>query len=109
MLKAKSPCSRTGCPSYQYKRSLCEHHYKLMIQQYEDTRGTSAQRGYTRHWRKLRDRFLQAYPRCFQCGYEATEVHHVKPLAMGGDSSWNNLEALCKSCHSRITRGAQNK
>jgi len=33
----------------------------------------------------------------------AEEVHHVLPLSHGGTHSEDNLMALCKSCHSRIT------
>ena len=31
----------------------------------------------------------------------AEHVHHIKPLAEGGTNDWNNLRALCQSCHSR--------
>ena len=33
----------------------------------------------------------------------AQEVHHIVPLAEGGTHDEDNLMALCKSCHSRIT------
>ena len=33
----------------------------------------------------------------------AEEVHHILPLADGGSHDAENLMALCKSCHSRIT------
>ena len=33
----------------------------------------------------------------------AEEVHHILPLSKGGGSNAENLMALCKSCHSRIT------
>lgn len=106
MLKSRRPCNRAGCPGYQYKRGLCEHHYRQSLAEWDARRGTPAQRGYDAHWRKLRNKFLQVYPRCMQCGYDATEVHHVIPLAEGGDSRWENLQALCKQCHSRITATA---
>ena len=41
---------------------------------------------------------------CERCGAEATEVHHVDER--GGEPGSNadaNLEALCRSCHSRHT------
>ncbi len=33
----------------------------------------------------------------------AEEVHHILPLSHGGTNNTNNLMALCKPCHSRIT------
>lgn len=34
----------------------------------------------------------------------ATEVDHIKSKAQGGDDSDQNLQGLCKACHSRKTR-----
>lgn len=64
-------------------------------------------------WRKLRKRFLAKNPLCAVCFTAgrvkaATDVHHMKPkkdhpeLAL----TMSNLEGLCRSCHSRITRRA---
>ena len=39
----------------------------------------------------------------------AEEVHHILPLASGGTNDEGNLMALCKSCHSSITIGSNNK
>lgn len=33
----------------------------------------------------------------------ATEVDHIQPLSRGGGHGWDNLQALCKSCHSKQT------
>lgn len=33
----------------------------------------------------------------------STEVHHILPLEKGGTHNEDNLMALCKPCHSRIT------
>ena len=33
----------------------------------------------------------------------ATEVDHIQPLSRGGGHEWDNLQALCKSCHSKKT------
>ena len=53
-------------------------------------------------------RQMNTYPLCEMCRREgritpAAEVHHILPLADGGTHDPENLMALCKPCHSRIT------
>lgn len=72
---------------------------------------SSAKRGYGRRWRRLRRAFLAVHPLCEEClsrfgrDEPATEVHHIVPRAEGGKDTEANLQALCKSCHSRTTGG----
>lgn len=52
--------------------------------------------------------FLRANPVCAECWRQgrvtpATEVHHIVGKRKGGTDAWENLEALCKECHSRKT------
>ncbi|MEZ4714287.1 MAG: HNH endonuclease signature motif containing protein [Caldilineaceae bacterium] len=52
--------------------------------------------------------FLRAHPVCVSCAAqgmttEATEVDHIVRKADGGADAWENLQALCKSCHSKKT------
>ena len=62
-------------------------------------------------WLKLRKWFLARNPICAECQRRgritaANEVHHLKPKADFPELALvaENLEALCKSCHSRMTR-----
>lgn len=60
----------------------------------------------TRRWRSLRAAFLRAHPLCALCSRPtpATEVDHIVAIRDGGAPwSWDNLQALCKPCHSRKT------
>jgi len=51
---------------------------------------------------------LKREPLCRDCKGRGTttiakEVHHITPLRLGGRNTYENLEPLCKSCHSRRT------
>jgi len=68
-----------------------------------------SKRGYDTDWKRLRLWFLRRNPLCLHCKEQgeltpATEVDHIKPINDGGDRlDHMNLQALCKSCHSRKT------
>ena len=70
-------------------------------------RGTRQQRGYDKHWLKLRAAKLATDPWCEECGRKgkrrlAAEVHHVVAFQGIDDPKrleWGNLESLCKACH----------
>lgn len=97
--KPASPCSAPGCPSRAAYRGRCSQHVVL----HERERGSSAQRGYSGEWRRIRAAYLSEHPYCVSCGQLATEVDHVVPRAQGGGDEWENLRGLCKACHSRRT------
>lgn len=63
-----------------------------------------------RRWRKLRDAFIAANPLCVQCQARgkiaaAEHIHHVQARRDRPDLAyeWDNLSALCASCHSQAT------
>lgn len=63
-----------------------------------------------RRWRRFARSFLIEHPLCEECQAEgrleaATEVHHRISGRERPDLfwDWDNLQALCKSCHSRHT------
>ena len=65
----------------------------------------------SRRWRALRERILRRDPLCVRClavgrTEPANEVHHIVPRKQAEALRYDelNLEALCKSCHSRETR-----
>jgi len=68
-----------------------------------DDRPSPSKRGYGRRWRRLRLMKLRRDPLCAKCGGPATEVHHVQAKRDGGSDALDNLQSLCKPCHSAIT------
>jgi 5-methylcytosine-specific restriction enzyme A len=57
----------------------------------------------------IREQVLTMQPICVHCKAVgevalATEVDHIVPLSKGGSDALDNLQALCKQCHSDKTR-----
>lgn len=48
---------------------------------------------------------LREEPLCRKCGEPATEVDHVISRERGGEDTRDNLQGLCKPCHSQKTVG----
>ncbi len=63
----------------------------------------------SRSWQVVRQHHLSRHPYCVFCEIYgrktgATEVDHILPVRKGGDPyDPDNLQSLCKSCHSRKT------
>lgn len=99
-------CSYPGC-SELVTSGKCEKHKQQTRRQYDQQRGTPAQRGYGYAWRKYREQFLNDHPVCEKCWVEpATDVDHI--IAVSGPDDplfWeqSNHQALGHRCHSRKT------
>lgn len=93
-------CNYPGCKKKITGRtSYCPEHDKLLKQQYEKTRETAVQRGYTNRWRKIRNTKLQTNPLCERCSKIAVLVHHKDHNSKKNE--WPNLESLCNKCHEK--------
>jgi 5-methylcytosine-specific restriction enzyme A len=100
----RRPCASPGCPEPAIAGSgRCARHAAEQAARWERNRVPPNVAGYDSVWRRTRARFLRLHPYCVACGAEATDVHHVLPLRMGGTNDEENLEPLCHSCHSRHT------
>lgn len=105
--KAKKPCAYPGCPKLTTSR-YCEEHAKAEAKRYNQIdRDPKANKRYGRSWNRIRAAFLSANPLCELCKGQgrlvsATLVHHRRKLTDGGTNDWENLQALCSECHSRL-------
>ena len=104
----KHPCGFPGCPNLTDGR-YCEEHVRQENRRYERyQRDPATKRRYGRAWQRIRNRYAAAHPFCEECYKKGVltpteEIHHITPLAHGGTHADDNLMALCKPCHSRIT------
>ena len=63
----------------------------------------------SKKWKSFRKSFLHESPLCKnfdECKSFATEIDHIKAVASDFDEHFydtNNLQGLCKSCHSKKT------
>jgi len=56
-----------------------------------------------------RDRIIERDGKCRRCGCsEQLRVHHIVPIALGGESGSENLVTLCEECHQDAHSGAYN-
>ncbi len=94
-------CAEPGCPDEPLRGGRCPRHstFRQPAGHRDHSRLYS-----TKRWAMTRRRVLHDQPLC-PCGAVATDVHHVRALADGGPQLERaNLRALCRACHSRITR-----
>jgi len=98
--KPKKPCKYSNCKELTNER-YCIQHKKQIDKQYNKERGSSTQQGYGVNHRKLRLLYLSEHPICEDCNEEpSNELHHIDGDNQNLDEE--NLEALCKRCHSKL-------
>jgi 5-methylcytosine-specific restriction enzyme A len=102
------PCVQPGCGALVANGSRCAAHQREHYRQFNARRGTVTEQGYGTRWRKIRDYHIALEPLCREClgkgkTVAASEVDHIVPRAQGGTDDDNNLQSLCKSCHSAKT------
>ena len=103
-MKSPHACNKSGCKEITNNR-FCDAHQRQYDKQYEDRRGSAAERGYDGNWQKLRDAKLAQDPLCERCMAKkeiksADLVHHKDRNPQ--NRSWENLESLCNDCHEAI-------
>jgi len=123
-MSIKKPCRVYRCAEFVVKGSKwCKIHkpemekieaqkLKQAGEKYDKDRPSPSKRGYGTVWQKIRKSHLRKHPLCVSCKQlniikEGEEVDHILPLNDGGTHHPDNLQTLCKSCHS--TKTAQDK
>lgn len=77
--------------------------------EYDKRRGTPSQRGYNERWARFSKQYRKLNPLCVNClahgvTRASAQVDHIVPLSKGGKKyDYENLQALCRTCHSQKT------
>jgi 5-methylcytosine-specific restriction enzyme A len=108
--QAKKICCYAGCGTLTYAR-YCSRHAKPEYTRSPDYRGSAASRGYDAKWNKLRNIYIMHNPLCVHCEAQgktkaAQDIDHRLPFQGIDDPlrlDWDNLQSLCRQCHSRKT------
>ena len=106
-LRPMPPCRWPGCPELQdpQGRGYCREHLRQVRRQVP--RPGARERGYTRHYERVRAWVLAHNPLCVLCRAEgrltvAEHTHHVVPLSEGGANTARNLVPLCREHHAWV-------
>lgn len=106
-------CSVSECNLYKIRGEYCAKHFTLN----NIKNPTTQTEKYSWHklyysvkWRKLRERQLVENPLCIECGNVGLDVDHIIDHKGNIDLFYdlNNLQTLCKACHSRKTMTTNN-
>ncbi len=103
MTRPKRCCAEPGCPTL-VTRGYCPSHKRRP----RERRESSTQQGYDERWKKLRKIVLARDPICMICREApSTQVDHIvprRPEQHAADVTEEELQGLCKPCHSSKTR-----
>mgnify|MGYP000004505699 CR=1 FL=1 len=113
---APKPCTSPGCRALAVMGSgRCELHQVQAGSFSDRARGTRHDRGYGADWDKRRQRILERdcglcqeclrQGRVTVCGHKPYSAwcDHIVPKAEGGTDDDDNLQTLCRSCHTEKT------
>lgn len=107
--RPKRPCAHTGCKNLVRDTRYCDDHSE-QAKRYDRERGSATARGYGKAWQYLRKEILlrDSYT-CQHCGCFVglrkgdAHVDHITSKERGGSDEPENLQVLCRSCHSAKT------
>ena len=100
-------CEAPGCKALA-RGNLCDAHRKASTKLYDDTpqRKATHRTLQSQRWRRLRLMHLREHPLCVVCNGPANEVDHITPRRIDDEGIYDpdNLQSMCKACHTRKTR-----
>lgn len=126
--RPKSICRAPACGKLLSEPGFCEKHKKVVRKEYDERRGTAAERGYDGKWAKARLYYLRKHPLCVNCIRSARVVaatvvdhtipHRLKEAKDSGDAQkiaqalklfWDssNWAGLCKTCHDSVAQSCE--
>lgn len=119
---APRPCRITGCRALVADGTgYCPAHKRAALLSFADpSRGSRHERGYGTRWDVIRERILlRDAGMCQEClrngvaNYCAGKrfgayVDHITPRAQGGTDDDENLQTLCRACHTVKTDREKN-
>jgi 5-methylcytosine-specific restriction enzyme A len=84
--------------------SFCSEQCKTKFYSWLETEHAAIRGRRPTYWNMIRRNALErSGNRCEICNDDKNlSVHHIIPLAEGGDSTAQNLRVLCHTCHARI-------
>ena len=105
--KPKHPCAFSGCPNLADARFCAEHSLAEHRRYNRYQRDPDSAKRYDGDWNRTSKAYRMAHPLCEvckECGHltPAALVHHKRKLTDGGSNDWDNLQALCQPCHSKL-------
>ena len=119
---APRPCAQPGCRALVTDGSRCEVHKRVAPGSFADkSRGSRQERGYGKNWEQIRQRiFRRDNGLCQDClrRGQLTAVgdkpysawcDHIIPKAEGGTDDDDNLQTLCRACHTAKTNLEKNR
>lgn len=121
--QAPKPCCHPGCRALvRDGTTRCEQHKRASTGSFADReRGSRKDRGYGHDWDKKRERILKRdNGLCQEClrnglltpvGHKPYSAYcdHIINKAEGGTDDDDNLQTLCRSCHTKKTDQEKNR
>ena len=107
--RLRHPCNYPGCSALVNGR-YCDAHRQAEQKRYDQEHPVDDTYYQSPAWRKLRGAYAKVHKLCAdpygdhaRAGLQVvmSVVDHIVPRKFGGKDNWDNLQALCRSCHAR--------